>query len=152
SKRTKNELPELQFRKNVPAFFGGFHKPEENRDSSTLVFLVLSMEMLIGALFGSIHCIAWTFQFPTTVERELWQVISLCMTIAPPIIPLTTLAAVAFPYSNIVNFFMKAFVILVILIYVVARLSMSVLVFVLLRDLPTGVFEDVQWSKYIPHV
>ncbi|KAE9404467.1 hypothetical protein BT96DRAFT_1016287 [Gymnopus androsaceus JB14] len=141
-------LPEPQFRKNVPAFFGGFH--EEN--NSTMGFLIFFMELLIGALFGSIHCIAWTFLFPTTLERELWRIMSLCMTIAPLTIPLAIFAAaVSLPFSDDTEFFMGIACIPA-LIYVVARLSMFVLVFVLLRDLPTGVLEDVQWSKYIPHV
>jgi hypothetical protein len=27
-----------------------------------------------GAVFGGVHCVAWNFQFPTTMERLLWRV------------------------------------------------------------------------------
>ncbi|KAE9399690.1 hypothetical protein BT96DRAFT_741797, partial [Gymnopus androsaceus JB14] len=111
------------------------------------------MELLIGVLFGFIHCIAWTFQFPTTVERELWRIMSLCITIIPLMILVgcSAMAMADFESEALVDLGRMAIAIFL-LVYMFARLSTFVLVFILLRDLPAGVLEDVQWSKFIPHV
>jgi hypothetical protein len=43
------------------------------------IFLVVA----ITVAFGGIHCIGWTFTFPSSTERTLWRVASLSITCVP---------------------------------------------------------------------
>ncbi|KAF9475084.1 hypothetical protein BDN70DRAFT_958075 [Pholiota conissans] len=45
----------------------------------------------IGVIFGAIHCIGWNLIFPSTLERQLWRMSSLVISIYPA---LTVLAIV----------------------------------------------------------
>lgn len=54
-----------------------------------LVFAIFS------AGFGSIHAIAWNFEFPTEVEKILWRTATLVSTLVPP------LALLAIPLSQV---------------------------------------------------
>ncbi|KAF5356518.1 hypothetical protein D9757_013521 [Collybiopsis confluens] len=109
------------------------------------------LEMFIGALFGSIHCAAWAFHFPSKVEQILWRTMSLCITLIPMalmmLVPATAILAIWTRYT-----FLSRINLFILPVYVVARLITLVLAFVLLRDLPDGAFQEVQWTSYIPHV
>jgi hypothetical protein len=50
---------------------------------------------VLTAGFGSIHAIAWNFEFPTLVEKVLWRTATLISTLVPP------LALLAIPLSQI---------------------------------------------------
>jgi hypothetical protein len=41
---------------------------------------------IIGTAFGGIHCIAWSFQFPSHQEQMLWRISSTIITCGPPLI------------------------------------------------------------------
>ncbi|KAK1245524.1 hypothetical protein MKX08_005153 [Trichoderma sp. CBMAI-0020] len=49
---------------------------------------------LASGLFGAIHAIAWTFEFPTEEEKLLWQ-IATCISAASPVVGL-----IAIPFSQ----------------------------------------------------
>lgn len=53
------------------------------------------MLALSSGLFGAIHAIAWHFEFPTEVERLLWQ-IATCISAASPVVGL-----IAVPLSQL---------------------------------------------------
>jgi hypothetical protein len=46
---------------------------------------VLIMLAVLTAGFGSIHAIAWDFEFPTQVEKILWRTATLVSTLVPPL-------------------------------------------------------------------
>ncbi|KUL81974.1 hypothetical protein ZTR_10712 [Talaromyces verruculosus] len=52
---------------------------------------------VLTAGFGSIHAIAWNFEFPTSAERTLWRIATLVSATVPP------LALVAIPLSQILR-------------------------------------------------
>jgi hypothetical protein len=52
---------------------------------------------VLTAGFGSIHAIAWNFEFPTSAERTLWRVATLVSTAVPPF------ALLAIPLSQILR-------------------------------------------------
>ncbi|KAI0554317.1 hypothetical protein F4679DRAFT_527921 [Xylaria curta] len=51
----------------------------------------------LTAAFGSIHAIAWHFEFPTSTEQTLWRVATLISTAVPP------LALLAIPLSQVLE-------------------------------------------------
>ena len=52
--------------KRVPTFYSG--KSSDNGDPKTY-----AVTGLVGVIFGAIHCIAWSFQFPSHMEQMLWR-------------------------------------------------------------------------------
>jgi len=114
-----------------------------------------------GMLFGAIHCLAWDFPFPKTIESILWRVSSVLTTA----LPLLTL--LYFKSARYVRYILKkflwrykegaarnAFDILVIGLfitpYVLARMFLLVEIFRSLFYLPTEAFQDT-WSGSFPH-
>ncbi|KAF5378947.1 hypothetical protein D9757_008737 [Collybiopsis confluens] len=134
---------------SVPMFYAGSQASFLDPYTHPLLHYLSSMilEMLIGTLFGSIHCAAWAFQFPSILERDLWRTMSLCITVAPLVMITVVIAAwkTRYAYLAKVNRF-------VLPIYILARLTILIMAFVLLRDLSDGAFEVVQWTAFIPHV
>ncbi|KIK51330.1 hypothetical protein GYMLUDRAFT_252174 [Collybiopsis luxurians FD-317 M1] len=109
-------------------------------------------------LFGAIHCAAWTFVFPSTVERVLWRVASLVVTCAP-----LCFAFMAHlrelgdgylpdPWDKYLIGLILVFGYVVGLAYISARVTLIVLPFLALRDLPAAAFENVAWTSVIPHI
>ncbi|KAJ7713001.1 hypothetical protein B0H16DRAFT_1623151 [Mycena metata] len=131
-----------------------------------------SAEILSGSLFGGIHCVAWRFDFPSQWERILWRTISLYITVAPLFLGTVHLVVWIIEqwgrrrmhrglqrYPLLLKQFLRVLggisspvgVFLVIL-FIIARAATFICAFLLLRDLPPGTLQEVQWLKFIPHV
>jgi hypothetical protein len=41
---------------------------------------------LFGVIFGGLHCVGWSFEFPTHTEQTLWRSTSLAITAIPLIV------------------------------------------------------------------
>lgn len=68
--------------KRVATFYAGKLTAKEMR----LAYFIASG---IAALFGAIHCIAWSFDFPSQTEQFLWHVSSIaitCLPLGPPLV------------------------------------------------------------------
>ncbi|KIK66927.1 hypothetical protein GYMLUDRAFT_914734 [Collybiopsis luxurians FD-317 M1] len=128
-----------------------------------------SLEMFIGTVFGAIHCVAWTFQFPSRVEQVLWRSTSLYITCSPiSIWAIQLLVGLAWPRNRpLFHYPIRVFIIFKIVaplftwtqpilvifaMYIISRLTMFILALVLLRDLPSGALQEVEWTNFIPHV
>ncbi|KAJ7162892.1 hypothetical protein C8R46DRAFT_330663 [Mycena filopes] len=127
-------------------------------------------ETMIGALFGAIHCAAWMFNFPTQRERTLWRSISLYITLGPLLLAIvhclvpyvqqgnrwyrrrTKYQSSPLPRRNVSMFILIRVAITLIILFVIARIATFVCAFVLLRDLPPGTLQEVQWLRFIPHI
>ncbi|KIK64277.1 hypothetical protein GYMLUDRAFT_985423 [Collybiopsis luxurians FD-317 M1] len=139
---------------NVPLFYSGPRRPLPFRLSTKplfyryfFLFRSTISEMLIGTLFGLIHCAAWTFHFPSKLERDLWRIMSLFITAVPLTIIIAVIPILMPRYAYLARINRLFFV-----IYIFARLTIFIMAFVLLRDLPEGAFQEIQWTTYIPHV
>ncbi|KIJ08922.1 hypothetical protein PAXINDRAFT_172717 [Paxillus involutus ATCC 200175] len=116
-------------------------------------FLVL---LIVWIIFGSLHLIAWDFQFPSQVEKIMWRAASLTLIGAPCIysVPMVLdkfdrLDVVAQAPPGIIG---SILVISPILLGVVARVVLLVLMFASLRDLPPSAHDTVPWTVYVPHL
>ncbi|KAJ7843464.1 hypothetical protein B0H13DRAFT_2412615 [Mycena leptocephala] len=114
----------------------------------------LAIEALVGTVFGAIHCAAWNADFPTTVENWMWKSCSSLIVAIPVVIVLIMVlnAITDLKESQLGNAMMLIGVVVSISIYVIARLILIILPLIALRSLPSGVFVDVDWSVYIPHL
>ena len=132
----------------VPRFWA--NSSEDGEDVVTADFTVLG----VGVSFGAIHCIAWSFFFPTRVELLIWRISSAAVT-AVPVYILLMLLFVAW----LQNMDFDATVVIVGLsilpagiLYIIARAVTLVLAFTSLRDLPPGAFDTILWTTSIPHI
>ena len=64
-----------------PRRVGTFGRKIAN-DGPGLGYTVL-MSVVVGLVFGGIHCIAWTFVFPSDIEQLLWRISALSVTCTP---------------------------------------------------------------------
>ena len=106
--------------------------------------------LLVGVCFGSIHCIAWHFSFPTHTELLMWRLSSVAITVVPINI---FLGFILGSYMNSVNYTAETVLILPhVTLYILARAVTLVLAFTSLRGLPPGAYETVHWTTFIPHI
>ena len=149
----------LRNQKNVPMFYSG--KPSDRQIAISDIGTVL-----VGIVFGAIHCIAWSFEFPSHREQVLWRLSSAAIAGVPVA---CLFAAWCFVLgmgvdwdSDSTSLLRKILAILLFpfvlllpllgLLYAVARITSLVLAFLCLRDLPPGAYENIQWTSYIPHI
>jgi len=115
------------------------------------IFLVLTITMA----FGGIHCIGWSFNFPSSIERTLWRVASLSITSVPISFPLLTTLGLCVDVifqNGFGNFCYNACYILPFSLYVLSRLALLLLPLLSLRSLPPTAFHVIHWTSMIPHV
>jgi hypothetical protein len=105
--------------------------------------------MLIGLIFGGTQCIAWRFYFPTSYEMLLWRMSS------GFIVGLAFIGTLGNWMYKRRFIGLKTHIVLGHLfysVYLVARTILMVEVFIGLRRVPQGVYDTVDWSKYIPMI
>lgn len=108
----------------------------------------------VGALFGGLHCLAWSFHFPTHAEAVIWRVCALYCTASPlgMLLIMSVLAVLdgCGVETPPVVLFILAFA--SVLAYVVCRISLVCITFSCLRASPPGVFEATDWTRFFPHI
>jgi len=106
------------------------------------------------AVFGGIHCLAWNFHFPSVVEQRLWQASSLAI-IGLPVYFALGLLAVPETYVtryNWLRYYVQVTNPLMAIIYIISRVTIVVLAFTSLRNLPSSVYLTASWTDFLPHV
>jgi hypothetical protein len=131
----------------VRLFYSGKLKESEDR----FAFLA---EMVLGCIFGGIHCIAWSFNFQTHLEQRLWRISSV-ITIGTPLVPILWVllshpkmmecGATLIDLVNFITCFTGM------MVYIVARLILLGLALSTLRNLPEDALHVVPWTSVIPH-
>jgi len=96
--------------------------------------------------FGGIHCIGWSFTFPSRSEQLLWRIASVSIVSIPIIIPLSILL------NDIAENLIGISIVLLLASYILSRLALLVLPFLCLRSLPPAAYHVVHWTSFIPHV
>ena len=138
--------------KRVPTF----HAREVTRAESFAMGFISST---LATIFGGIHCIAWSFSFPTLVERTIWRIASLAITSIPSI--MLALFLFNFGYSHTLKMstagqamrlFQDLAMFIVVMIYVISRLILLVQAFLALRALSPGAYDAIQWTHFVPHL
>lgn len=98
-----------------------------------------------SACFSAIHCTAWNYQFPTTIEKWLWIGSSIAFFVAP--VAFIIMANVV-PGDLIFNS-LRARIILV--SYAVARMFLLGDSFAAFRAAPASIYNTVRWAEYVAH-
>ncbi|KAH9959073.1 hypothetical protein BC827DRAFT_1135199 [Russula dissimulans] len=117
---------------------------------------------VIASAFGGIHCIGWSFIFPSSTEKKLWHVASVSITSIP--VPLFLLLFLLesdllddvpdWLHVNTLVFerIITLCVVLHLFLYVLSRLVLLILPFLCLRSLPPAAYHTVRWTSFIPHI
>jgi hypothetical protein len=109
---------------------------------------------LVGTItvaFGGIHCIGWSFDFPSSIEGTLWRVASLSILGVPFMIyPVGILGGIV--DERFGGFGQFVIWVLTLSLYVLSRLALLVLPLLAPRSLPPAAFHVVHWTSIIPHV
>jgi len=136
----------LKFEKRV----GTFYPTKWAASEGPSIFLVAT----VTVVFGAIHCIGWSFHFPSMIERTIWRFASLCITCVPILIfPLTALGfTIGNPTSRFDDCCENILLTIILSFYVLSRLALLVLPFLCLISLPPAVFHVVHWVSFIPHM
>lgn len=114
--------------------------------------------MLGATLFGGLHCLSWNSHFPTSVERLLWRISCLIVTVSPMTmgliwnglsVGLRSLPDLGFKWrSVIISLFAYSWA----LVYLIARMYLTVEMLRALAYSPPDTFRQVDWSRYLPHI
>jgi hypothetical protein len=139
---------------HVPSFYAPITRSD--RWSRMVVFA------LFGVIFGGLHCVGWSFEFPTHTEQTLWRSTSLAITAIPLIIaPIDFLLATRLHTRDIEScgkleqiaiLTLDLIMTILLFIYVPARLSLIAQALALLRSQPPSALTAVDWTKYLPHL
>ena len=115
--------------------------------------------ILVTMVFGGIHCIAWSFHFPSPTEQLLWRISSIAITGFPLaficlffIVKLDSDNCVIFILTLILTIILFITIILLVFLYPVFRMLLLVLSLSTLRSLPPSAYQTVQWTTFLPHV
>ncbi|KAF8641281.1 hypothetical protein AX16_010060 [Volvariella volvacea WC 439] len=121
--------------------------------------LTLSMfyGSVIGVVFGGIHLIGWSFQFPTIIELWLWRSSSLVLIVVPLSLAISTAFGLGYQMTNnsTLETITKATIVPTTVagapLYFAARVILLFLAFFTLRRLPDSAYQNVQWTEFLPH-
>ena len=105
----------------------------------------------VGICFGAIHCIAWSFSFPTDAELLMWRISCVAIT-AVPVYFLLVFFLGAGLNIDIASGIVAITTLPILILYIIARAVTLVLAFISLRGLPLGAYETVHWTTFIPHI
>jgi hypothetical protein len=154
---------------SVPSYWSthGFRAEGSSKGDTHFASRFILIELLVGTLFGLVHCAAWNAHFPSTAELLIWRSCSLVIAATP--------SAITFMYGffflslkmgwihldvkmftrSVSATFVFIFCCIIgaaVVSYIFARLLLIVLSFTTLHTLSPGAFVDVNWSAYIPHL
>lgn len=118
-----------------------------------------------GIVLAAIHCSAWNYPFPTSVEAWLWRVCSVLLGVLPLLNCVTDqwhtwmeghigdLHRRGRKHSASLWEIVQAWYFkLVYITYAAARLFILIEVCVSLRKAPVGIYQDLGWSSYLIHL
>ncbi|EFI27859.1 hypothetical protein CC1G_14352 [Coprinopsis cinerea okayama7 len=154
STRSENESSDANVYDKVPTFYG-YHEGESD---SLAVQLGPLLGVVLASIFGAIHCIAWSSPRPTTLETQLWRILSLIVTFAP-LLFVVAFVLISMPrsYSGLIptsfGLFQGRFLTpIAVPVYIAARCMLLGLALAQLRELPPRAHETVEWSRFLPHI
>lgn len=149
-----------------------FYAATLSPDPHTFFWMTVACSAL-GSIFGGVHCVAWSFQFPSHQEQVLWRISSMVITCGPIFIALlshclrvsrSTLANATpgdqdgyfvRPWSWSFWFLITAIQVVVLVIFVVvyiaARFVLLVQACMTLRKLSPGALQAMEWTNFVPH-
>lgn len=147
---SQDDYTDLRQRNRVPIFWAGGAGQDE------MIYADI-IALLVAMVFGAIHCIAWSSEFESQLEQQLWRSSAIAIIATPAALVVAILLVVlidrVFHINGTTgNFLMGIFYSCIAVIYIASRLILVVLSFTTLRRLPLSAYRTVQWTTFIPHI
>ena len=101
--------------------------------------------VLITLVFGGIHCVGWSFHFPSHTEQLLWRITSIAITGIP-------LAFSCMGWINECVTIPTSAIASLLVLYVFSRVVLLVLSVITLRSLSPSALQTVEWTTFLPHI
>ena len=117
------------------------------------------INLVAGMIFGTIlaagHLLSWNIEFTNDSGQALWRGCGLCVMASVVIFACAPLFGIWDPFVSDVLLHLRGsawFPMLVLIgtAYMTARLILIYLTIHSFSDLPTGVYDDIDWLQYIP--
>ena len=121
-------------------------------DDVRRLFVVVLLS--IAPLFGAIHCLAWDAPFPSSKEALAWRICA----VATTSLPLVEVGVLVLGESDVVKHLgydesLEGFFLLIpMVLYAIARITLITLAFMSLRALPADAFQTIAWTNYVPNL
>ena len=143
----QDEVANLDYLQCVPTFWAGL-PDRHGMDVANADIIALFVAMA----FGAVHCIAWSYIFPSHAELFMWRASAIAI-IAIPAGLLVGLAILQSDISKSVGLsILYGFSFIGAPVYICARAILLVLSFITLKSLSYQVYQTVQWTDFIPHI
>jgi hypothetical protein len=111
-----------------------------------------------GTIFSAIHIGAWNWEFPSSIVRTLWRAFALTATGTGPAAIFAMLFYIILledKFSRSTDKVLESITIALLavfgVIYIISRIALMVLIFYCFSSMPAGVYETVDWTKFLPH-
>lgn len=145
-------LPKDPSGERAPTFYAGERVLDTGHwiDKRVVPAAVFGFFIAIG--FGGIHCLAWSFEFPSHLERLLWRSASLTITCAPVLLAIHPLWLWGPKVYNVFDVILFLIYVGAGFSYLLSRLLLLVLPFLCLRSLPAEAYQNVQWTRFVPGI
>ena len=110
--------------------------------------------VLVALIFGGIHCIGWSFHFPSHAEQLLWRMSSIAITGIPVGITCVLLISQKLDGEDDIclGLFLAFVALLHFILYFVSRVFLLVLSLTTLRSLSPSALQTVEWTTFLPHI
>ena len=118
----------------------------------------LSLGVFVSILFGAMHCIAWYYEFPSSLERWWWRISSITVSVIPLFILLVFTVLWKMGVSSRLSTRTHGSVIFhilhvsFVLPYIISRFVLLIFPLIALRALPSGAYAELNWATIIPHI
>ena len=112
---------------------------------------------IIATMIRAIHCVAWSFQFPSHTEQLLWRIASLSITCSPTVVFFAVLGGSLLMepdgnFKNVHNWLFGPISLALPILYILSQVALLAIALMSLRSLPPGAYETVHWIIFIPHL
>jgi hypothetical protein len=110
--------------------------------------------ILVTMIFGGIHGIGWSLDFPSLTEQFLWRISSIAITGIPLVILVLAIGAIADTQLAMGKHLLDILTVLLVLcfLYPLSRVLLLVVSLTTLRSLPSSAFQTIEWTTFLPHI
>lgn len=108
---------------------------------------------IVLVAFGGLHLLAWNYEFPTQIERVLWQASAITTVAAAPLMGMIDLVDTHFGTDTFIENFYVFYVLAAILLGVAFVAARGFVLVEIVRSLayqPPGTFQTT-WAANVPH-
>jgi hypothetical protein len=134
----------------LSAYRSGISMSNASAHSRTHHERILSFTAIL-VVFGGLHLLAWNYEFPTPVERRLWQASAIVTLATLPLNSLLSFIATKAWFGSYFSFVFAVVTSISVNIFVAARLFILVEVVRSLAFQPPETFRTT-WAANVPHV